>query len=220
MMFKKRKAVWLLGSVILIMLVTSAFAQQISVTTVKARPGSTVKVAIQGPGDGIAGINFTILFDHTVLTNPTVSIEAGSLAEGFLLDQNVPSDGELRAVIYPESGDPVPTFTAGSGTICNISFDVAAGATICSTKALSFPGFDPEPPPGEQLGVSNAAGDSITSSYTFANGAVQVTRPGDFNNDGFVNIIDYGMLAAGYGSTYLLPQYGQLAANYGLSCTF
>jgi hypothetical protein len=223
MMFKKRKAVWLLGSVILMMLVTSAFAQEISVTTVKARPGSTVKVALQGPGDGIAGINFTILFDHTILSNPTVSIEAGSLAEGFLLDQNVPSDGELRAVIYPETGNPVPTFTAGSGTICNISFDVAAGATICSESALNL--VDLLPPPGdegtpEQCGVSNASGESITSTYTFADGAIQITRPGDFNNDGSVNIVDYGMLAAGWGTTYNIVHYGQLAANWLQSCTY
>lgn len=216
MMFKKRKAVWLLGSVILMMLVTSAFAQQISVTTVKARPGSTVKVALEGPGDNIAGINFTITYDNTVLSNPQVSIEAGSLAESFLLDQNVPQDGEVRAVIYPESGEPVPTFTAGSGTICNISFDVAPGATICTPVTLDL--ADGTVP--EQMGISNAAGESITSSYTFVDGAVQVTRPGDFNNDGAVNIIDYGMLAAGWGTTYTIVQYGQLAANWLQSCTF
>ena len=215
-MFKKRKAVWLLGSVILIMLVTSAFAQEISVTSVMARPGSTVKVALQGPGDGIAGINFTITYDHTVLSNPQVSIESGSLAEGFLLDQNMPQDGEVRAVIYPESGDPVPTFATGSGTICNISFDIAIAATICTPVTLDL--ADGSVP--EQMGISNAAGESITSSYTFADGAVQVTRPGDFNNDGAVNIVDYGMLAAGWGTTYTIIEYGQLAANWLQNCTF
>lgn len=40
-------------------------------------------------------------------------------------------------------------------------------------------------------------------------------KPGDLNGDGRVNLADYNLLVAGYGTKYTLSDYNQLVANYG-----
>lgn len=40
-------------------------------------------------------------------------------------------------------------------------------------------------------------------------------KPGDLNSDGRVNLSDYNLLVAGYGTKYTLSDYNQLVANYG-----
>ena len=213
-MIKKRKVVWLLGSVLLL-LAASAFAQtDITIGQVMGAPGRSATVQITGTGDDIAGVNFTITYDSAVLSNPVVAIPTGALSEGFLLDQNVPQDGEVRAVIYPESA-PIPTFTTGAGVIAEITFDIAQGATQCTPSAVEW---DLGTPTDPLTGVSDENGSSITGDYNFVTGQIQTTIPGDFNADGSVNLSDFTILVAGWGVDYSLSDFTLLVANWNTSC--
>ena len=210
-MMKKGKGVGIL-SIVILLLATSAFAQTVNVKDVKGAPGATVTTQLEcTDGGDMSGINFTITYDPAILTNPQVSL--GDLADGFTLDQNVPTAGELRAVIYPPSA-PVENFKDQAGAIANIAFTVANDATECASTNLTLAdGSEPE-----KMGVSDKTGVSTTGNYTLQSGTFEVTMAGDFNGDGNVNIFDYGMLAAGWGTTYNIFDYGKLAANWGKTC--
>lgn len=41
------------------------------------------------------------------------------------------------------------------------------------------------------------------------------SRPGDFNSDGKVNLLDYNLLVSGYGTSYNLTHYNLLVAHFG-----
>jgi len=208
MISKKRNAVWLPG-VLLLLLATMAFSQVIEVTDIKCAVGKKATAKLQGPGDDIAGINFTIIYDSAQLLNPQVTL--GALASGFTLEQNIPTPGELRAVIY---SDPVATFATGQGIIANISFDVAITTEHCTDLVLDLAdGSEPE-----KMGVSDADGNSITSNYTFEDGSILATIPGDFNADKAVNLTDFTLLVGGWGVTYNLSDFTMLVAHWMMSC--
>ena len=40
-------------------------------------------------------------------------------------------------------------------------------------------------------------------------------RPGDLNDDNEVNLLDYNLLVAGYGTKYTIFDYNTLVSNYG-----
>ncbi len=223
-MFRKGRVVQLL-CVISMLMIVSAFAQgTISVTKqggaagpAMGAPGKkAVKLEVRGPGDDIAGMNFTIQYDADFLENPKASL--GTLSStGFSIDQFVVAPGEFRVIIFPSSAAPIPTFTAGEGVMANLEFDVKSVTTgFCtSVNLILAKGTQNDV---ELIGISNAAAESITDQYTTQDGAIKVTRPGDFNSDGNVNIQDYGMLAAGWGTVYNIVNYGQLAANWLQNC--
>jgi hypothetical protein len=209
MISKKRKAVWLLG-VLLLLLAATAFSQStIKLTDVYCAVGKKATVKLQGPGDGIAGINFTIGYDSAQLKNPLVTL--GALATGFTLEQNIPTAGELRAVIY---NDPVTTFGTGQGDIAIINFDIDITTEHCTNLVLDLAdGSEPE-----KMGISDADGNSITSNYTLEDGSILATIPGDFNADKAVNLTDFTLLVVGWGSTYTLSDFTMLVAHWMMSC--
>jgi hypothetical protein len=201
------------------LLATTTFAQNvITLSNPMAAPGSTVNVALGGPGKDIAGINFAVGYDPTVLSNPQVSL--GDLTQGCISDFNVFKDvgqnetGELRGIVY---SDPVQSFTDATGVIATISFKVAVSATSCTPTALQLLTSTPQ-----QFGISNTAGDSITISgnYTTQNGSVKVTLPGDFNNNGSVTISDFTTLVEGWLTTYTISDFTRLVENWLQSCSY
>lgn len=204
-----------------LLLATVAFAQDNSLTvgTAKGAPGATgIEVTLTGAGPNmgdVAGINFAIQYDSTVLANPNVTL--GDVATGFQIDQNTPVAGEHRALIIPPSSG-ITTFS-GAGVIANISFDVAnvAEANYCTDISLIL---DKGPAGSDTplVGVSDDAGVSITDNFSLASGSIMVTRPGDLNSDGAVNFLDYSVLAGGWGTLYNFLDYSKLAQNWGLSC--
>jgi hypothetical protein len=211
MMMKKAKCVGIL-SIVILLLVTSAFAQTVSVMDAKGAPGATVSTELHcTDGGDMSGINFTITYDPAILSNPQVTL--GDLAADFTLDQNVPTAGELRAVIYPPSA-PVTNFKDDAGAIANIAFTVAGDATHCSTTNLTLAdGSEPE-----KMGVSDKSGVSTTGNYTLQSGTFQVTLPGDINNDGSVNMIDYSVMSAYWGNPYNMIDYSKMSAYWGQKC--
>jgi hypothetical protein len=202
-------------SVLLMLLATTTFAQNvISLSNPKAAPGTTVNVDLSGPGGNAAGINFAIQYDPAVLSNPQMTV--GALTQGCKSDYNVFKDvslneiGEFRGIIY---NDPVQSFTDAPGVIATISFKVAASAPTCTATNLQLLKTS-----SERFGISNTVGVSTTGNYTTLDGSVNVTLSGDFNADGKVNIVDYGILASGWGTKYHIQDYGKLAANWQKKC--
>jgi len=207
-MLKKCKIAGLVGMVLLLLAISAFSATTISISDVKGSPGETITAELRGTGDGIAGINFTIAYDPLVLTNPLVTL--GDLTTGFALDQHVPQDGEVRAVIY---SDPVGNFKSGEGVIAKVAFTVDAGATPCQDSALTIDTSVPE-----KFGLSDDEGVSITGDYTTQNGTFGATYPGDLNYDGGVNMLDYSILSAYWGNPYTMLDYSKLSAYWGSKC--
>jgi len=185
---------------LLVLMLGTAVAQDTTFKVVNAlgqdaiwgAPGKEMKVYLKGNGsgldeNGIAGINFTIKYDSTMLTNPVVT--AGDLASGFTKADNVPADGELRVVIYP-AAPPIPTFKAEEGTIAEITFTVAATVTPCTdTSPITVDVSAPE-----KFGVSNKLGVSITDQgydTNIQNATFKATHRGDLTFDGHVNAFDF-----------------------------
>ena len=210
-MMKKGKGVGIL-SIVILLLATAAFAQTISVEDVKGAPGATVSTELNCTAAAdMSGINFTITYDPAILTNPQVTL--GDVAEGFTLDQNVPTAGELRAVIYPPSA-PVGNFKDQPGAIADIAFTVASDAAECASTNLTLAdGSEPE-----KMGVSDKNGVSTTGNYTLQSGTFEVTLKGDFNGDGIVSLPDFTILVANWGTIYQLSDFTLLVANWQKSC--
>lgn len=215
-------------SVLLMLLATTTFAQNvISLSNPMAAPSiingatNTVSVDLSGPGGNTAGINFAVKYDPVVLSNPQMSL--GDLTPGLTIksDCNVLKDaglekGEFRGIIYY---DPVQSFTDAPGVIAKISFNVAASATPCIPSTLKLLKSS-----GEQFGISNTVGVSITDNppgnYTTQDGSVRVTYPGDFDNNGSVNIFDFNKLVVGWGTTYNIYDFNGLVVNWQQSCSY
>ena len=220
MMLRKGKGLLILC--LALFLATAVYAQDNSLTvgTAKGAPGAAgIQVTLDGAGPNmgdVAGINFAIQYDSTILENPSVTL--GDVATGFQIDQNTPVAGEHRVLIYPPS-EGIITFS-GAGVIANISFDVKStvdSANYCSDISLILD-KGPEGSDTPLVGVSDDAGVSITDNFSLASGSIMVTRPGDLNNDGNVNFLDYSVLAAGWGTIYNFLDYSKLAQNWGLTC--
>jgi len=68
-------------------------------------------------------------------------------------------------------------------------------------------------PPGGDFVPEGVAGLNYVSPGYGNNPPAAIQ--GDFNNDGEVNLLDYNVLVAGFGTTYNLLDYNHLVANFG-----
>ncbi len=66
------------------------------------------------------------------------------------------------------------------------------------------------------IGGNSFVGDfDHISLYNYLLPAPSSGKPGDFNGDGIVNILDYNTLLTGYGTRYTILDYNTLVANFG-----
>jgi len=121
----------------------SAAAEQTELVagSVSGAPGEVVQVPVNLTSSGdVAGIQFDLTYDHNLLTYQGKIY--GSLTNGkdtdenniFNITTNLQSDDELRVMIYSTTNTLI---AAGTGTVVELKFQVAAGAApgqICSLE--------------------------------------------------------------------------------------
>jgi len=114
---------------LLLFLATTAGAQTVSVGAPAGRCGQSVTVPVSIDNvSGLLSVELRIAFDNAALT--VANVAPGTLTSGFATSSNVVGGNSLR--IAMASGSPV----SGSGTIANVTFNVAAAAS--GTAALTI----------------------------------------------------------------------------------
>lgn len=138
-----------------------ASGAQVSIPDTQADPNTTVAIAVQASGAvGIAGFQFTITFDASVLSLDSVT--AGTLTDGWMVTPNIASgqvrvagvDGTLSG-ISENSGSLLKLsfkVTGSAGKSCTIAFteaklrDSQAGNIECKTDTGDFAVSTPSDP--------------------------------------------------------------------------
>lgn len=96
--------------------------------------GNLVPISLVNAGD-IAGVQLTLNYDPTILT-PTGVSSVGRAIQMGAPSWNVPSPGELRALLVNLSGEVIPP---GIEPVLEIAFTVVPAAFPGDTAALSLP---------------------------------------------------------------------------------
>jgi len=152
-------------------------------------PGGTcdIDVWVDAAGRGLAGIDVAVQYNSDVMTTTVADVEAHNLLGGMEIGPEV-------------------TEAAGVG---EVAYALASGAAVAGVDAsimtITFT-MDPDAEPGVYpLTVSKADLSDLGGTWgdTETNdGTVTVTtgRKGDFDGDGDIDIFDFVMFAAAYGS--------------------
>lgn len=123
--------------------------------------GSTVNVPINlSDGSNISALGFTLTFDPAIISIPSrAAVTRGSLVlANFSLSANTATAGKVLIIIAPPLESPVPTLTAGSGSVAVIGFQVAAGAAVGASSPLRFTLVSASDPRAETVRVSTQDG--------------------------------------------------------------
>ncbi len=151
--------------VIISMLFTFGYAQTtITVGNATGAPGSQVNVDITiSDSSSIAGMNFGVSFDPTIVSNPSVA-KGGIIPAEFTLESNLADN--YRFLFYK---DPTGNITTGGGTIATLTFTIAPGANGGAVSPINIVPAN--------FGVSNDQGVSTTGNYVIQNGSITVSGP-------------------------------------------
>lgn len=145
----------------------------------------------------------------------------------------------LQAKLFEGTGAIVPKRDAVDARIIN-EIKNKTGGFMNSASSLVWPVLSNGTPPSDSDGDGlpdswDATGrdpsDIAPSGYTWIEEYINsfyssqppavspspspVNKAGDLNNDGHVNLADYNLLVAGFGTKYTLSDYNQLVANFG-----
>ncbi|SHJ13454.1 C25 family cysteine peptidase [Desulfofundulus thermosubterraneus] len=146
--------------------------------TASGGPGGVVTVPLTvQKAAGVAGFQFTLVWDASWLTEPHV--EKGGLISGdsgWNLDAQ-PVEGGLKVIGYNLAGQ---TLGSSEGELVKLSFRVAKDAPPGATAHLRF----------EDAIVNDAAGCSLPVSTVEGNIIVVTRAKGDVNGDGVVDVQD------------------------------
>ena len=193
-----------------------------------AAVGNTVKLKLTlASEDAVNGISTYLRYDPTVLSVVDASDEPGiqPFTKGGFIGglpfENSAEDGILR---YTEGN--IAGSATGAGVVASVSFVVNA-VPAGEATAISFLS---DAQNGLVTNVSYASGGTVQPElrgFTL-NVSSASALMGDANKDGMVNLIDFSMLAAAFGTTnanadfnndgYVnLADFSILAANFGMS---
>jgi len=196
-MIKTRK--WLVAPVVLL-LISALFCSTILVsadpaTTVTVQPATkvvgigdtfTVDVFVD-PDTNIAGVQFSLSFDHTIL-------QANGVTEGNLLSQ-------LGASTFFQSG----TISNGAGTITSVAGAIITpGASVSQEGTFATVSFNATAAGTSALTLSGViVGDTTGTAVTITTtgGSVMVCPDWDVNMDGSVNVLDMILVGNHWGET-------------------
>ena len=141
--------------------------------------GKTVTIPVtltEAAGAQLSTLRVDIGYDPTLLLNPKAVLGAAGGAAGKTLDSSTPATGVFRVSLY-DTGNAV----LGNGILANVTFSVAASATIGTGIALSDTPQASDPA-GNDLPVTGAGGTvSVIALPGDCNGDNGVT-PGEFTN--------------------------------------
>ncbi len=155
----------------------------LSVSDVQAAPGSTgniITVSLLNTS-AVAGAEWWLIYDSTVgitLTGVKITSRTADFATTFSLDTGNPGAVKAHVLLYNVG---TATITPGTGSILELSFDVASSAIGGSISTLSF----------ANANLSDASGNPIASNYSDTGiFTIKTCVAGDINCDGSVNIYD------------------------------
>lgn len=183
----------------------TAFAVELRLPTITARPGTRVEAPITVgdlTGLNVTGFHIRIAYDAERLT--AVGTESrGTIGENWLtLDRLMP--GEVWFVMA--NANPA----VGSGVVVRLVFDVKPGASgdalLRFTRADVNDGHVPSEPISGKIAIEAASvdvtGDGVVdrSDLEFiARRFGEATADGDINGDGIVDIVDLVRIARRFG---------------------
>lgn len=154
---------------VLIFIMVFAYGYAIETITVEnahGNPGSQVNVNITCTNAAsVAGMNFAITFDPTVISNID-AVKGALVPNDFSFEKNKKAANEFRFLFYK---DPTGNITTGAGTIAVVTLTISAGANGGQTSPINI---DPA-----NFGVSNDQGVSTTGGYAIVNGTLTVDGP-------------------------------------------
>jgi hypothetical protein len=125
----------------------------------------TIEVQMDAIGDE-AGVGFTLSYDQSILSNPTVA--AGTGVPGIFLVPNTVTDPGRVGVAMTYIGQAIP---AGTRQIARITFDVSATAAA-GTYPIGLPGAPPT-----VNSVSSAGDVPVGLPATFTGGTLTILAP-------------------------------------------
>jgi uncharacterized repeat protein (TIGR02543 family) len=113
----------------------SASTLSVSIPDTQTLPDSTVSIPITvSDADGIAGGNFTVTFNSSILAAMDVTTTA--LTSGFVLTKNLGTPGEVRIALA--SATVISDASHTGGALVAITFAVAASAASGATSPLTL----------------------------------------------------------------------------------
>jgi hypothetical protein len=194
----KHKSKWLMVPFVLLLMAAlllpgTAFATPDTAVTVEPASqnvsiGETFTVDIYvDPDTAIAGVQFSLSFDQTIL-------QANSVTEGNLLTQG-------GASTFFQAG----TINNGAGTITNVAGAIITpGASVSGAGTFATISFNATAAGTSNLNLSNVIVGNTGGSavaITVTGGSVMVFPDWDVNMDTFVNVLDMILIGNHWGET-------------------
>ena len=171
--------------------VTTGVAPSVSIAppSQTVPPGGTcdIDVWVDAAGRGLNGIDVAVQYNSDAMTTSGADVEAHNLMGGIEIGPQVNEAGGMGEVTYAlASGTAVGGV---DGSVMTITFTMDAGAgpgdyPLTTTKA-------------DLADLTGIWGDTEINDATVT---VGIGRKGDFNGDGDIDIFDFVMFAAAYGS--------------------
>ena len=142
---------------------TDAYAADLSIAVVSAKPGETIGIPVSLNSNGqIAGIQFDLEYDKQNLSLDTKVVKGALLAnEDYVVDSNSIDKG-MRIIVYSPGGK---TITGGQGTAISIPLHISNTVSSGTSLPLII----------NNLTISDADGVDITNQASVNNGEVTVS---------------------------------------------
>lgn len=150
-------------------------AQTIRIGTTSGRQGQTISlpVTLTATSSHTAAL-VRVQYDTAVLEN--VGVAAGALlSTGHAVESNAPAAGRFNIAAYAPSG--MPSFTAKSGTLFNLTFRIRPTAPA-GTSAITFTTVGtPALPSADLVGITGGVVTPTATAGSVTVGLAGVTQP-------------------------------------------
>lgn len=209
MRFRGLTILTMAGTILFGGMASSALAQTFSLESVEARAGTAVNVRlfVTGGPANTSALNFTINYDPTQVASIT-GVRAPGIAAGYVYDQNTPTSGQYRGVLYAQNSSVAAFSTVNQTHVATLTVTLQPGLAAGTRVPLTLMNIFEQPDNITGLvGLSDSAGVSVVPGGnprvgrpSVTNGQVTVLRSAlleqDFtgaNSDGFsFNNVPFG----------------------------
>nr|AEV59085.1 scaffoldin C [Ruminococcus flavefaciens] len=206
--------------------------------TAKAGEEFTVKISLADiPSTGIAGIDFAVKFDNTILSID--SVKAGTITEtgasgkdpsssdsAPLFDYTIDNNNGIVGLVWNTMLEESTYWIKNDGVFCTLSGKASGSAANGAVSKIEFVPFTRETRPGsgsnnDAISIGYLDGDAqVEYGSSLKSGSVTVGTPiaglrGDANEDGTVNMADavFIMQSIGNPDKYKLSATGEANAD-------